>query len=281
MVAGHARCGKTSFAQTLTAHCGGIAQKCADLVEPFTLDGFAMGESVVTVVDTPGLSVPLGIHKASFSTRDALKWQAKTYADSLAAFCKVQFKATFDQEVQLKRDKKLATDTRVHLCLYLVDPEIIKACKGLTEMDITVLKTLTKSVNVLVCLSKSDLITKKDIEIIRQCLRSDLTKHHISTFTFEFDEDSQRNLNNYPFLLTNSEILKDSPFEMGISVSDEVVLGREYVWGVVETLNRAHCDFLLLKEAMLEDYIDDLRARTNEELYENWRSDHIEQLRYF
>jgi septin family protein len=196
------------------------------------------------------------VHKASASTTEALNWQAKAYAESIISYIEAQFQSSLEQESKVRRDRTTMVDTRVHACLYLINPDIVLASRGLTEMDRIVLGMISTRVNVIPCLAKSDLVTVRDLRTIREYLKSDLHVNNIRLYRFEVDEDDEVDMNQVaPFCLVNSEQLDEGsegslPL-MGVQQNGEVILGREYIWGVVETQNPAHCDFLALKNALL------------------------------
>lgn len=48
-----------------------------------------------------------------------------------------------------------------------------------------------------------------------------------------------------------------------IVVNNQKVRAREYVWGVVEVENEAHCDFVKLREMLIRTNMEDLRERTH------------------
>lgn len=54
------------------------------------------------------------------------------------------------------------------------------------------------------------------------------------------------------------------------------VLGRSYPWAVVECCNPAHCDFQMLKKALLSGHKDMLRIDTFERFYEQYRTTQLQ-----
>lgn len=55
-----------------------------------------------------------------------------------------------------------------------------------------------------------------------------------------------------------------------------VVKGREYLWGVAEVENEAHCDFRKLRSLLIRTYMLDLISTTEELHYENYRQAQME-----
>ncbi|CAZ84145.1 unnamed protein product [Tuber melanosporum] len=52
-------------------------------------------------------------------------------------------------------------------------------------------------------------------------------------------------------------------------------VGRHFPWGFADPYNEAHCDFVRLKEAVFGDWRADLREKSRDVWYENWRSDRL------
>ncbi|PWW73806.1 hypothetical protein C7212DRAFT_354136 [Tuber magnatum] len=52
-------------------------------------------------------------------------------------------------------------------------------------------------------------------------------------------------------------------------------VGRHFPWGFADPYNEAHCDFVKLKEAVFGDWRGDLREKSRDVWYENWRSDRL------
>ncbi|KAJ3314979.1 hypothetical protein HDV04_004779 [Boothiomyces sp. JEL0838] len=300
MVAGHSRTGKTDFIYTLFETLS--VQKVIpedenqETAEMFPLDVTVPTPSPVRIecsdpynstkillrfIDTPGLDIPNGIHRAPPSSIPGLEYAANQYADSLVGYIEQQFQATLEQESKVRRNPK-SPDFQVHACLYLLNPDVILASKGLTIMDKVVLEQLTEKVNVIPCLAKSDLITVRDLQLIKGYIRNDLGNLAIYSFPEEDLEEEVYLQSMIPFCMVNSEELYSeagSKRAMGIIVDGKKVLGREYLWGTIEVENPKHCDFDALKTALLGTHLEDLRLATREEFYEKWRTESLTKSR--
>lgn len=77
-------------------------------------------------------------------------------------------------------------------------------------------------------------------------------------------EEDEGNLS----LLPLSVISPDS-YEPGEPV------GRKFPWGFADPYDEGHCDFVKLKEAVFVDWRGDLREKSRDVWYENWRSDRL------
>lgn len=52
-------------------------------------------------------------------------------------------------------------------------------------------------------------------------------------------------------------------------------VGRRFPWGFADPYDEKHCDFVKLKEAVFSDWRGDLREKSRDVWYENWRSDRL------
>lgn len=53
------------------------------------------------------------------------------------------------------------------------------------------------------------------------------------------------------------------------------VRGRRYPWGIIEVDNEEHCDFVKLRQMLIRTHMEELKEHTNNQLYENYRSDKL------
>lgn len=52
-------------------------------------------------------------------------------------------------------------------------------------------------------------------------------------------------------------------------------VGRRFPWGFADPYDEKHCDFVRLKESVFSDWRGDLREKSRDVWYENWRSDRL------
>ncbi|KAI8802389.1 Septin-type guanine nucleotide-binding (G) domain-containing protein, partial [Cladochytrium replicatum] len=216
--------------------------------------------------------------------------------DEIIRYLESQFEATLLEESKVKRNPK-SPDYQTHACLYLLDPQICYANRGLTPVDRLTLKRLCTRVNVFPCLSKADLLTTRQIKDLRKWIMDDISQNDIPIYKFVEDpdvdyDDETKALNAelrslLPFAIINSEespdgaVLSSPTADNGEAVAEPAestkpkFLGREYTWGVVEVTNPLHCDFIALKQTLFGTHIDELRIVTREALYEQWRTEKL------
>jgi cell division control protein 11 len=299
MVAGHSRTGKTDYIHTLFQTLS-VHRLVPDSPEQVTSVLFPAESNQVTpstcriecddpygeklslrLIDTPGLDIPNGIHRAPQSSMDALQSMAHSYADKLLSYIEQQFQNTLEQETKVNRTKGI--DSQVHTLLYFMNPDIILGSKGITVMDRIVLSRLCDRVNVVPCLAKSDLVTVRDLTQIQEFIKRDLAGFELGVYDFGDEEEEDILLRNkIPFCIVNSEEAfheEDGQRLMGITVDGATVLGREYIWGMIHVENPEHCDFITLRDAILGDYVEDLRCKTSEVYYEMWRTESLVKAR--
>ena len=86
-------------------------------------------------------------------------------------------------------------------------------------------------------------------------------------------------LHQVPFCIINSEELfsasERKSREMGLIIDGQKVLGREFIWGVMQVENPNHCDFNLLKSILFDSHMQDLKDITKDTFYEEWRTSYM------
>src|SRR3984957_13735959 len=105
---------------------------------------------------------------------------------------------------------------------------------------------------------------------------SDIAHHNIQIFQAPpYDNEDEETLaeaeeiaSKIPFAVVGSDKVVRTP-------DGRNVRGRAYPWGVVEVDNEEHCDFVKLRQMLVRTYMEELRERTNDFLYENWRTEKL------
>ena len=177
-----------------------------------------------------------------------------------------QFDKYFIHESGLNR--RHITDSRIHCCLYVISPDNY----GLKPLDIMALKSLHNKVNLVPIVGKSDFLTKDEIQVIKKRILNELKSNGIQIYSIpdcDPDEDEEykehiRQLKSaVPFAVSSSLEFHE--------VKGRKVRGRAYSWGIVETENPEHSDFIKLR-AMIVSHLQDLRDVTKDVHYENYRT---------
>lgn len=123
-------------------------------------------------------------------------------------------------------------------------------------------------------------MTVRELRVIQDYLRKDFDHVQIDIYDFgEADEDNSEDDIPYksmlPFCIVNSEEManeKGKNREMGIYIENKKVLGREFIWGIIDVQNPDHCGFDALTSIMFETHLEDLRETTRAKYYETWRT---------
>lgn len=178
----------------------------------------------------------------------------------IARYIDEQYRRLVYQENQPDRSNMVHTE--VHACLYFIAPSAI----GLTSLDIDAMKNLSTRVNLIPIIAKADGFTSNEISTFKQRVRTTLKEENIPICEL-IDEKSRIKslINEMPFSIINST-------DYYTNENGDNVRGRKYKWGVSEVENPKHCDFLKLRDFLIESYMGDLISST-ENYYENYRRD--------
>lgn len=209
-----------------------------DLIE----DGFKMR---LNIIDTPGFG-------------DYIDNKYCWYP--IARYIDEQYRRLVYQENQPNRSNLIHSE--VHACLYFIAPSAI----GLTALDIDAMRNLSTRVNLIPIITKADGFTNEELSAFKQRIRNTLKEENISICEL-IDEKSRIKslINEMPFSTINS-------VDVYANDNGDNVRGRKYKWGLSEVENPKHCDFLKLRDFLIESYMGDLISST-ENYYENYRRD--------
>ncbi|KAJ6553590.1 Septin-domain-containing protein [Mycena vulgaris] len=209
----------------------------------------------LTVVDTPGFGDFVNNNES---------W--KPILDTIEQ----RFDAYMSQEHRVRRAK--IADSRVHACVYFIQP----TGHSLKQIDIEFMRRLHHKVNLIPVIAKADTMTDEEIADFKERILSDLSFYGIRIFQAPIYEDEDEES-----IAEAEEIARAIPFavvgsERAVRTADgRIVRGRAYPWGVVELDNPAHCDFGKLRQMLVQTNLEELRAHTNNVLYEDWRTEKL------
>ncbi|KAJ1953060.1 cell division control protein [Dipsacomyces acuminosporus] len=188
-------------------------------------------------------------------------------------YIKDQHAAYLERELKPQRDR-LISDTRVHACLYFLNP----GNRGLRPLDVEVLKRLTEVTNVIPVIAKSDSMTVEERIAFKRRIKEELVFHRIVVYPYASDEDDDedRALNAsikelIPFAVVGSEEV--------IDVDGKPVRGRRHGWGVINIFDETHSDFVHLRNFMLRTHLSDLVEVTSQRHYEQFRTSQLRQIK--
>lgn len=216
--------------------------------------------------------------------------------DEIINYLKQQFDLVLAEETKFRRNPKFK-DTRVHVCLYFIAP----TGHGLRELDVEIIKKLSKYVNIIPVIGRADSFTKQELQDFKANILHDIEKFNVPVFQFTYDDDDddeaaeddengdgaeigrggrQYDSDEERATAENKYLQSIQPFAI-ISSEDEfqvdgkLIRGREYPWGFIDISNPEHSDFQLLKTVLLNTHLQDLKDLTHDYLYENYRTEKL------
>ncbi|KAJ2894932.1 Cell division control protein 11 [Coemansia aciculifera] len=267
MLVGESGLGRTTFVNTLCERvvippspCGDSEQ--AHIAEPmqfkhYTVDMEEDGMKIVlNIIDTPGFGD--GIDNENCFTR-------------IQEHIEMQFDHVLAEENRIKRNTKFM-DSRIHALLYFIAP----TGHSLREIDVELMRRLGSRINIIPVIGRADSLTPRELVLFKQRVMNDIVAFGIPIFNFpdpEEDEDEES-------VEENAELRAMVPFavvgcEEVINEEGRPVRVRSYPWGVVQVDNDEHSDFDRLRYVLLNSHIADLRDRTQNGLYELYRTEKL------
>ncbi|XP_029297344.1 neuronal-specific septin-3 isoform X2 [Cottoperca gobio] len=266
MVVGHSGLGKSTLVNTLfksqvSRRNAGWAR---DEKIPKTVEIKAVSHVLeeggvkmkLTVVDTPGFGDLINNDNC---------WEP------ISKYINEQYEKFLKEEVNITRKKRIP-DTRVHCCLFFINP----TGHSLHSLDLEFMKRLSHSVNIIPVIAKADTMTIEERQEFKQRVRKELEMAGIEFYPQkEFDEDMEDKSDNdkireaMPFAVVGS----DKEYQ----VNNKRVLGRKTAWGIVEVENPNHCEFALLRDFLIRSHLQDLKEVTHNIHYETYRAKRLNE----
>ncbi|CCH47148.1 putative septin [Wickerhamomyces ciferrii] len=187
----------------------------------------------------------------------------------IVSYLEQQFDHVLAEETRIRRDPKFE-DTRVHICLYFLEP----TGHGLREIDVECIKKMSKFVNVLPVISKSDSFTQTELQGFKKNILYDIKKFNVPIFEFNYDEDED----DLETIEENKLLRSLQPFAiMGskekYEIDGQLKFARKYPWGIIDIEESS--DFIKLKNVLFGSHLQDFKDLTTNFLYENYRSEKL------
>lgn len=210
----------------------------------------------LTVIDTPGFGDNL---------------DNSICVKEICNFLEQQFDFVLAEETKVRRNPRFE-DTRVHVCLYFIEP----TGHGLRELDVESMIKFSKYVNVMPVIARADSFTKHELANFKRNILQDIERFKIPVFQFQTDEYE-----------TDEEIIQESkylsqlqPFAIITSDDEEIVNGkktrvRKYPWGTIDINDTAVSDFPVLKSVLLGSQLQEFKDITHDFLYEAYRTEKL------
>lgn len=223
-------------------------------------------------------------------------------------FVDAQFQSYLDEELKIKRNLANYHDSRIHVCLYFINP----TGHSLKALDLVTMKHLDSKVNIIPIIAKSDTISKNELQRFKQNILNELNVAGVKIYRFPTDDEtlaeenlkanvSEKTLHRsmsiaFFFFLSrisfhwlSSEATKQSKsaintFELGnIPGASFKVTTNSFSRGhrvnlVLLVENENHCDFKKLRDSLIEKNMLDLIETTHSKHYEMFRRNRLTEL---
>lgn len=107
-------------------------------------------------------------------------------------------------------------------------------------------------------------------------IRADIAANDIQVYSIPVDAADDQDARNEATELTAKMPFAVVGSEQEFDFEGRKVRGRRYPWGAIDVENEDHCDFVKLRQMLIRSHLEDLRAYTNENLYEQYRTQKLQ-----
>ncbi|KAG8960475.1 cell division control protein, partial [Tulasnella sp. 425] len=157
------------------------------------------------------------------------------YQDQHSAFLRKELTAMCDKHIQ---------DTRIHCCLFFINPI------GLSLRSIDII---------------ADSLTLEEREVFKNNIRAEMQYNNTRLYPFDTDE-------NDPEKLALNETIPSLGSEHDVLVDGKPVRGRKNKWGVINVEDETHCEFVHFRNFLRRTHLQHLIETTAQIHYEAFRS---------
>lgn len=194
--------------------------------------------------------------------------------EPLVEYINEQFEHYLDMEWSVPR-RLDENDPRVHLCIYMLTP----TGHSIRSVDLVTMKALAQKVNLVPVIAKADSVTKDTIEDFKDRIMDDLEANEVEIYEFPMDDEDSDVKDR------NEEFQAELPFAVAgskteIEINGKKVRARQYPWGLVEVENDDHCQFNLLRAAVIRNNMEALISSTHTAHFHKYRQDKLKKLGY-
>ena len=190
------------------------------------------------------------------------------YFDEITGYLEQQFDIVLAEETRIKRNPRFE-DTRVHVALYFIEP----VGHGLRELDVELMKRISRYTNVLPIIAKADSFTKDELKEIRNNILNDIERYNVPVYKFEIDPDDD----DIEAIEENQALAALQPFAIICSdeKDDNGNYVRRYPWGTVNVDDDKVSDLRILKNVLFGTHLQEFKDTTQNLLYENYRTEKL------
>jgi septin 6/8/11 len=140
------------------------------------------------------------------------------------------------------------------------------------------MKKLESKVNIIPIIAKADNISKSELSKFKLRVMTELKANGVRIYQFPTNDETCAETNSTMNSFLPFAVVGSNEF---VKVGNKSVRGRQYPWGIVQVENEAHCDFMKLKEMLIQTNMEDLREKTHTVHYEVYRKMRLEQVGYY
>lgn len=246
-----------------------------DPASPFLEPGITVTSTALEITTNPGehdFDTPTP-EKINFLLTDTLglgeNLNNGICFDEIVSYLEQQFDLVLAEETRIKRNPRFQ-DTRVHVALYFIEP----TGHGLRELDVEIMKRLSRYTNVLPIIARADSFTADELTRFKKKVIEDIDRFNVPIYKFEVDE----NEDDLETIEENKALAKLQPFAIICADQRDSVTGkyyREYPWGKVDIDNDNISDLKLLKRVLFGSHLQEFKDTTQNLLYENYRAEKL------
>lgn len=190
-----------------------------------------------------------------------------------------EINSRYDQylDSENKINRNLSDDNRIHACLYFIEP----TGHWLKPLDLEFCAVIHEKCNLIPVIAKSDILTDDEIDLFKQRISQQFEERGIQTFkppVYKLDDKETVEVANKLYDSMPYAVVGSNDFVKDPANPDVTVRGREYPWGVIAVEDESQSDFMLLRDLLIKQYLEELHERTNNVLYEKYRSEKLVSL---
>lgn len=189
--------------------------------------------------------------------------------DEVTSYLEQQFDSVLAEETRIKRNPRF-DDTRVHVALYFIEP----TGHGLREMDVEMMKKLSRYTNVVPIISRADSFTETELIKFKKQIMDDIDRFNVPTYKFEVDEEED----DLETIEENKALAMLQPFAIICADDRDSSTGkyiRQYPWGNIEVDDENISDLKILKKVLFGSHLQEFKDTTQNLLYENYRAEKL------
>ncbi|SCU87848.1 LADA_0E06546g1_1 [Lachancea dasiensis] len=188
--------------------------------------------------------------------------------DEITGFLEQQFDQVLAEETRIKRNPRFE-DTRVHVALYFIPP----TGHGLREMDVEMMKRLSRFTNVLPIISRADSFSTEELAKFKATVMDDIERFNVPVYKFEVDPEED----DLETVEENQALAMLQPFAVMCSDerNDSGQFIRRYPWGEINIDDSDVSDLRVLKNVLFGSHFQEFKDTTQNFLYENYRAEKL------